>query len=87
MRGQAGTLESNDIVITVADGENGIEIELESIVMTQFGRQIREAIISAVKDKGIENLYVKAIDRGAIDSTIRARVYAAIERARAEEKS
>ena len=83
MIGQAGTLESNDIMITVSLPEegNGISIDLESVVLAQYEEHIRTAITKAVQDKGLESLEVKAVDRGALDSTIRARVFTAIARA------
>ena len=83
MIGQAGTLESNDIMITVSAPEEGagIFIDLESVVLAQYEEHIRAAITKAVQDKGLESLDVKAVDRGALDSTIRARVFTAIARA------
>ncbi len=83
MIGQAGTLESNDIMITVsaADKGDGITIELESIVYAQYARHITAAIEGALKEKGVADANVKAVDRGALDSTIRARVYTAVSRA------
>ena len=42
--GVAGTVESSDIMVTVAQSNNGIEIELESSVEKQFGAQIRKVI-------------------------------------------
>ncbi|MGL4945134.1 MAG: citrate lyase acyl carrier protein, partial [Fusobacteriaceae bacterium] len=41
---KCGTLESNDIFIILTPGENGIEIELESSVQKQFGKQIEKVI-------------------------------------------
>ena len=40
---QAGTLESGDIMIQISPGEagKGLGIELESIVMIQYGEAIR----------------------------------------------
>ena len=83
MIGQAGTLESNDIMITVSTPEEdaGIVIDLESVVLAQYEEHIRAAITTAVQEKGLESLDVKAVDRGALDSTIRARVFTAIARA------
>lgn len=82
----AGTLESSDIMITLAKGENGIEIDLTSTVMKQFGRQIRELIETQLKEKKITQVHVTARDRGALDCTIRARLEAALEEACKEEK-
>ncbi|NMM62175.1 citrate lyase acyl carrier protein [Clostridium sp. P21] len=79
---KAGTLESNDIMIMVAPNENGkVELELESIVMKQFGKQIEKTILEKVKELGIESVTIKAQDKGALDYTIKSRVQTAIERA------
>lgn len=79
---KAGTLESNDILIMVMPNENGgIELEIESIVIKQFGNQIKKTILDKVKELGVENIVVKAQDKGALDCTIKARVQTAIERA------
>lgn len=83
---QAGTLESNDIMITVAPGTSGIEIALDSIVLPQYGDAITETIKKAIKEQGIDGIKVKAVDRGALDCTIRARTLAALGRAGAELK-
>jgi citrate lyase subunit gamma (acyl carrier protein) len=80
---QAGTLESNDIMITVAPGKaaTGIVLELDSLVMDQYGEAIRQTIAETVAQQGVDDLYIKAIDRGALDCTIRARLLAALARA------
>ena len=39
----AGTLESGDIMIQIAPGD-GLQVELQSSVAAQFGRQIKELI-------------------------------------------
>lgn len=78
----AGTLESNDILVMVMPNESsGIEIELDSIVMKQFGSLIREVILDKIKELKVENIIIKAQDRGALDYTIKARVETAIKRA------
>ena len=76
----AGTLESGDIVIQIAPGD-GLKIDLQSSVSAQFGRQIKAVITETLEGLGIENAYVKATDKGALDCTIRARVTAAAVRA------
>lgn len=76
----AGTLESGDIVIQIAPGD-GLTIDLQSSVSAQFGRQIKTVITETLEGLGIENAYVKATDKGALDCTIRARVTAAAVRA------
>ena len=76
----AGTLESGDIMITIGPGE-GLEIELQSSVEAQFGRQIRQLISSTLEELDIHDAHVSAVDKGALDCTIRARVTAAAVRA------
>lgn len=79
---KAGTLESNDILVMVMPAEKfGIELELESIVMKQFGDQIRETILNALKNMGVTDVHIKAQDKGALDYTIEARVETAVKRA------
>ena len=76
----AGTLESGDIMIQIAPGD-GLQVELQSSVAAQFGRQIKALITETLSGLGIDNAYVKATDKGALDCTIRARVTAAAVRA------
>jgi citrate lyase subunit gamma (acyl carrier protein) len=85
--GQAGTIESSDIMITLAPAAtgNGIQIELTSPVNKQFGRQIRAMIDSVLREHEITDAEVHAIDKGALDCTIRARTTSAIRRAAMEE--
>ena len=76
----AGTLESGDIMVQIAPGD-GLQVELQSSVAAQFGRQIKALITATLTGLGIDNAYVKATDKGALDCTIRARVTAAAVRA------
>ena len=76
----AGTLESGDILVQIAPGD-GLQVELQSSVAAQFGRQIKAVIVETLTGLGIDNAYVKATDKGALDCTIRARVTAAAVRA------
>ena len=75
----AGTMESNDIMVTLQPKEEGgIQIDLTSNVLR---RQIENVIRETLAAHGIENAEVTAVDKGALDCTIRARVDAAIYRA------
>ena len=76
----AGTLESGDIMINIGPGE-GLQIELQSSVAAQFGRQIKAVIAETLEGLGVKDAHVQAIDKGALDCTIRARVTAAAVRA------
>lgn len=79
---KAGTLESNDILIMVMPNNSGkVELELESIVMQQFGDVIKQVILSKVQEMGIEGITIKAQDKGALDYTIAARIETAVKRA------
>lgn len=78
----AGTLESNDIRIMLVSNENaGIEIDLKSNVEKQFGRQIRKIINETLEKLKIDNVKIFAVDKGALDCTIKARVSCAVYRA------
>ncbi|WP_312338782.1 citrate lyase acyl carrier protein [Anaerospora hongkongensis] len=79
----AGTLESSDILVTVEPRDTGcgILIELQSLVFAQYGEQIKKVIHDTVKEQGIRDIYIKAVDRGALDCTVRARILTALSRA------
>ncbi len=77
----AGTLESSDIQVLVSPGEHGIELELSSSVMSQFGKQIRKTILDTLENLDVKNAKVKAMDKGALDLTIKSRVETAVFRA------
>lgn len=79
---KAGTLESNDILVMVMPNDSGnVELQLESIVMQQFGEVIERVILDKVKEVGVESITIRAQDKGALDYTIGARVETAIRRA------
>ncbi|KRQ86122.1 Citrate lyase acyl carrier protein [Caloramator mitchellensis] len=78
---KAGTMESNDIYIMIYPNENGNEIQLDSIVLKQFGKAIERVIMDTLNELEVDNALVVAKDRGALDYTIRARMETAIKRA------
>ncbi|PRR80533.1 MULTISPECIES: citrate lyase acyl carrier protein [Clostridium] len=79
---KAGTLESNDILIMVMPNDKaGVEIELESIVMKQFGDQIRKVLTEKAAELGLDGVKIQAQDKGALDYTIKARLETAVNRA------
>jgi len=78
----AGTMESSDIMVTIEPRDSGgIQLDLQSSVQQQYGQKIRAVILETLQDLDIENAEVSAVDRGALDCTIRARVSAAAFRA------
>ena len=80
--GNAGTMESNAIMITVEPSDaGGVQVELTSSVYQQFGKQIIAVIRETAADYGVENALITAVDKGALDCTVRARVATALTRA------
>lgn len=77
--GVAGSLESNDALITVKEC-TGIEISIKSIVYDFFKNQIEKVIIDTLAEMKIENISVSVEDKGALDYTIKARLMTAIAR-------
>ena len=71
----AGTVESSDAQITVEPGTNGIELNIESSVIQQYGRQIKAVVLETLK-----KLDVSVVDKGALDCTLKARVEGAVFR-------
>ena len=80
----AGTLESSDAYVQVEPNETGIEIVLESVVLTQFGDDIKASVMEVLTENEVTNAKVSVNDRGAIDCTIRARVETALKRAQGD---
>ena len=76
----AGTLESSDALVTVEPGEDGVELELSSSVMNQYGRQIRATVLETLDRRGVTQGRVTVVDKGALDCTIKARVECAVLR-------
>lgn len=81
----AGTMESSDIMIRMEPGDGAVEVALESTVMQQFGAQIESVIRETLAQLGIGDVRVMAVDKGALDCTVRARVLAAAYRAAGRE--
>jgi citrate lyase subunit gamma (acyl carrier protein) len=80
---QAGTVESSDILIRLIPGDagSGIQVELVSPTMQQYGKHINNLITTTLVSHGIDDIQVNATDRGALDCTIKARVITALQRA------
>ena len=79
----AGTLESSDIYVEVEPGDK-LELNIESVVLNQFGDEIRATILSVLEELGVTGGKISVQDKGAIDCTIRARVETAVRRAGGE---
>lgn len=78
---QAGGLESGDVLVTVEPAEDGITLELESVLMAQFGKSILETAHRAVALMQVSGATIRLVDRGALDHVILSRVQTALLRA------
>ena len=77
----AGTLESNDILITISSAGGGANsVSLSSIVINQFGPAIRAVIDQCLEASGLLGVEVTVQDKGALECTIKARMETAIAR-------
>ena len=77
----AGTLESNDILITISStGGSANSVDLSSIVINQFGPAIRAVVEQCLEASGLSGVEVTVQDRGALECTIKARMETAIAR-------
>ena len=80
----AGTLESSDVFVTLEPNDAGLEIEIDSVVLKQFGGEIRRAVEETLSDLQVTCAKVSVVDRGALDCVIRARVETAVLRGKGE---
>ena len=77
----AGTLESSDCMVTVEPGEGKIDLDLDSAVIRQDGKQIRKVILETLQRLDVTDARITVVDKGALDCTIKARVECAVYRA------
>jgi len=75
----AGTLESSDAQVSVEPGQ-GIDLELSSSVMNQYGRQIKATVLETLERLDVKNVRITVVDKGALDCTLKARVECAVFR-------
>ena len=83
-RASAGTMESSDAYIEVAPNQNGLSIQLESVVLGQFGDSIDRTVREVLAEQDVTNANVRVIDRGALECVLRARVETAVLRGKGE---
>lgn len=76
----AGTEDSGDVLVSVFPNEGGLELEIHSKVINQYGRLIRESASEVLDRMGVENAKVVVEDKSAVDSAIRARIECAVYR-------
>ena len=76
----AGTMESSDVYVEIEPGTDGVQLEVDSVVIRQFGDAIRKVVKEVLAEQGVENANVRIVDRGALECVLRARVETAILR-------
>lgn len=77
----AGSMDSCDISIRIESGvQEENQVYLSSVVAVQFGEHIQTLIHEMLDQHHIKGVVVNAVDKGALDCTIRARLACAITR-------
>ena len=79
----AGTMESSDAYVEIEPAE-GLQIQLESVVIQQFGEAIKDVVRDVLAEQGVENAKIRVVDRGALECVLRARIETAIVRGKGE---
>lgn len=77
----AGTLESSDMYVIIEPNAKGIELEIESVVMGQYGDDVRKVILEALEELGVTSAKVLVNDKGAIEPVIKSRIQTVVTRA------
>ena len=77
----AGTLESGDAQVTVEPSDDGTSVDISSIVLNQYGRQIKAVVHEILNALDVRAARVTVVDKGALDCAIRARTECAVYRA------
>ena len=80
----AGTMESSDAYVEIEPGTDGVKLQLESVVMGQFGEAIEKAVRNVLEELDVKNANVRVVDRGALECVIRARVETAVLRGKGD---
>ncbi|MDD2979973.1 MAG: citrate lyase acyl carrier protein [Hespellia sp.] len=76
----AGTLESSDAMVTVEPCEEGIDFELSSTVIHQYGNEIKKVVMETLDRLSVQNAKITVVDKGALNCTLKARVECAVFR-------
>ncbi|ERT69614.1 MULTISPECIES: citrate lyase acyl carrier protein [Cetobacterium] len=77
----AGTLESSDMYVIIEPNATGIELEIESVVMGQYGDDVRRVILESLEELGVTSAKVLVNDKGAIEPVIKSRIQTVVTRA------
>lgn len=77
----AGTSESSDCLVSIDKGNGKIDVEIDSVVINQYGDDIKKEVLETLKKLNVTSAKVNVMDRGALPHVLRARVEAAVCRA------
>ena len=77
--GIAGSLESNDCLVTIKESDI-LSIKVQSIVDVFYHDQIMDLIKAILEDVNVSHVEVTVIDKGALNYTIKARLLTALHR-------
>lgn len=75
----AGTMESSDAYVELEPADS-LTVTLESVVLEQFGEDIRAVVLDVLQEQGVTGANVRVVDRGALECVLRARVETAVLR-------
>lgn len=76
----AGTMESSDVYVEIEPNHSGLEVQIQSVVLGQFGQQIRQVVEQVLEEQGVRHATVRIADRGALECVLRARLETALLR-------
>ena len=79
----AGTMESSDVYVEIEPAAS-LQVQLESVVLEQFGDEIRKVVHEVLQEQGVDGANVRVIDRGALECVLRARVETAVLRGKGD---
>lgn len=79
-RASAGTMESSDVYVEIEPNDSGLEVQVQSVVLAQFGQDIRRVVGEVLAEQGVTQATVRIADRGALECVLRARVETAVLR-------
>lgn len=80
---QAGTLESSDVMVLIKplkEGEGRV-IAIDSNVKKQYGSAIEDIVNEVLNQFEVEDVKLHINDKGALASTLKARLETAVKRA------
>ena len=80
----AGTMESSDVYVEIEPNESGLDVQIQSVVLGQFGAEIRRVVGQVLEEQGVDKATVRIADRGALECVLRARVETAVLRGRGD---